>query len=427
MSTIDRRRLSERTGGWPAPLRLAAVLMSARDREAFIESFTGGSRHVVDYLTREVLDLLEPSTREFLLQVSVLGRLNGALCDAVAGTTGSGKLLADLERANLFLSVESAGEWYEQHQLFAEALRLELQRTDAELVPVLHGRASQWFESVGDLETATEHAIAGRDVVAASRLVAGQVQTMASTGRWAIIRRWLSQLSWPEAQRDPELAYARATAAALSNRIDEAIDWLAVVRTGAPDQRDAAGLPLAFRADFTEAMVGVNDVSRAEAAAAAGAGDIPHGRMGGHRARRARPGALPAGAGQRSRGAFAPSGGQIPDDRPIMLAFAVANLGLAEASSGVGSHASPMLDRLSVLLDAIGVDRSPGGALVHLACGERDRRRVTCVAPSIDSSWRSRSSNCIPEWMAGQQLHLARRDPAAARRHRRCGHLARPG
>jgi len=34
---------------------------------------------------------------------------------------GSGALLAELERSGLFISVDSAGDWYEQHQLVADA------------------------------------------------------------------------------------------------------------------------------------------------------------------------------------------------------------------------------------------------------------------------------------------------------------------
>lgn len=375
LSATDRRRLSERTGGWPAPLRLAAVLMPAHDRGPFIETFTGASRPVVDYLTREVLALLEPPVREFLLQVSVLGRLSGGLCDAVAGIAGSGALLADLERSSLFISVDSAGEWYEQHQLFAEALRLELSRTRPDLVPVLHSRAARWLESAGDRETATGHAIAARDVAVASRLVAGQVQVMAASGRWATIRRWLSQLSWPEAMQDPELAYARACSAALDNRVEEAVDWAAVARSGPPDQRDAEGLPLGFRADFVEATVGFSDVSRAEAAA--------------QRAVRTAPtagweGIVLSGLGQaqylqgRTSEAVATlrlALGRIPESNPIMLAFGAGNLALAEASLGVRSRADPMLDRLLGVLDAAGADRSPAGAILQLALGERERLR----------------------------------------------------
>ena len=428
LSPLDQHRLAERTGGWPAPLRLVALLMPDKGREHFIESFTGGSRQVVDYLTREVLDLLEPRTRDFLLQVSVLDRLNGALGDAVVGISGSGALLADLERSSLFISVDSTGEWFEQHQLFAEALRLELSRTRPDLVPVLHSRAARWFESVGDRENATNHAIAARDVALASRLVAGQVQVLASTGRWATIRRWLSQLSWPEAEQDPELAYARAVSATLDGRIDQAIDQLGIARTGPPDQQDAEGLPLGFRADFVEATVGVNDVSRAEAAA--------------QRAVRTAPtagwqGIVLGGLGQaqylqgRTSDAVATlrrAVAQIPDTNPIMLAFGAANLALAEAAMDVPSHADPMLDRLLDLLGAAGVDRSPAGAIMHLACGERARRRgdLRDAADQFAAVHRDPRQR-PPKHLAGEQLPVARFDPAAARRHRRGAVLSRPG
>ena len=142
LTPTEGHQLAERTGGWPAPLRLASLLMPEHGRATFIEQFSGASRHVVDYLAQDVLDLLDPATRDFLLQVSILGRFTGSLCDAVTGTTGSGALLADLERANLFISVDSAGEWYHPHQLFTEALRVELTRTQPTLVPVLHARAA---------------------------------------------------------------------------------------------------------------------------------------------------------------------------------------------------------------------------------------------------------------------------------------------
>ena len=149
LSEKDERRLAEQTGGWPAPLRLAALLMPQQDRGGFIDSFTGGTRQVVDYLTGDVLDLLPVETRDFLLRVSVLRRMCGPLCDAVLETSGSGDLLAELERANLFVSADVEGQWYQQHQLFAGALRLELVRTMPEQLPLLHVRAAEWFAAAG--------------------------------------------------------------------------------------------------------------------------------------------------------------------------------------------------------------------------------------------------------------------------------------
>ncbi len=374
LTSSDRARMAERTGGWPAPLRLAGLLIPDHDRESFIDSFTGGHRQVVDYLTEDVLDLLEPKTRDFLLQVSILRRLNGALCDAVVEMSGSGAVLADLERSNVFVSADADGEWYQAHQLFAEALRLELTRTRPTLVPVLHSRAAAWFESVGDRETATDHAIAAQDVTTASRLVAAQVQPLASTGRRSTIRRWLAALSWPEAERDPELALVRAIVASLDNNVDEAVAYLEVARTGAPERLDAAGLSLGFRADFMEGVVGVADVGRAEAAALRAVISAPN--VGWQ-------GIALSGVGQamylQGRTAEAVETlrravGQIPDANPIMLAFGVGNLGLAESALSVSSRADRMLDRMIDVLRSIGADRTPAAAIVLLACGERERR-----------------------------------------------------
>src|SRR3954452_10628836 len=96
LSEKEQRSLSERTGGWPAPLRLLALLIPGRNREGYLESLTNVNRPVVDYLATDVLDLLGPEVRDFVLRASILGRMNAALCDAVVGVPGSGLILSDL-------------------------------------------------------------------------------------------------------------------------------------------------------------------------------------------------------------------------------------------------------------------------------------------------------------------------------------------
>ena len=410
LTDAEALRLAERTGGWPAPLRLAALLIPEHDRDAFIDSFTGGTRQVVDYLTGDVLDVVDPAMKEFLLQVCVLDRMNGPLCDAVIATSGSGQVLADLERSNLFVSVDAAGQWYQQHQLFAEALRLELVRTRPELVPVLHGRAAAWFAGIGDLESATDHAIAARDLPLASQLLAAQLQPMVSIGRSATVRRWLSTLSWPQAQLDPELALVRATAACLDNNIEQALQHLQVARTGPADLLDAAGLALGLRADLLEAVFGAMDIGRAEQAA--------------RRALAAAPspvyeGSALAGLGQAlylkglTREAIAPLGqavGQIPDANPLLLAVAVGNLALAESALATStSRADPMLDHVLVLLSRIGADRTPAGAIIHLARGERDRRGgdLRSAVATFQLTIGILQANPRSAWLANAYLLLA--------------------
>ena len=373
LSEEEQKSLAERTGGWPAPLRLLALLIPGRDRAAYLDSLTRVNRPVVDYLATDVLDLLQPEVRSFVLRASVLGRMNAALCDAVVGTPGSGEILADLERSNLFMSVDDSGEWYQLHHLFAEALRLELARTQPALVPALHLRAAAWFEQAGDLETATAHAIASKDLDVATRLVALQSSQLASGGRWATVRGWLSELSWPEALADPELAFIRATGAGFVHDLDLAEQWLDIAATGPPDLVASMGLPLGYRTDFLRAIVGVNDVDRAEAAAhrAIESATAPHWE-----------GVALAGLGQaqylrgeygRARDTLLKAVGLIPNANPNLLTLAIGNLALAEYAEGSTSHAAAMLDDGLDVIRRIGQERTPSGGILHLACGERAR------------------------------------------------------
>jgi LuxR family transcriptional regulator, maltose regulon positive regulatory protein len=231
----DVERLTERTEGWAAALSLASILLQhERDPHAFVLDFAGDSRHVLEYVSDDVLASVSDEIRDFLLRSSVLAEVSGAACDAVLETHGSAVMLAEIERANLFLvPVDTHGETYRFHQLFADVLRRELARTKPELVAQLHSRASAWFEAQGDVESAVAHAIAGRDLVRASDLVTVHQRSLVNDGRLTTLARWLEELSWPEATAEPQLALVRASLAAQTARpADEIERWLAVASAG---------------------------------------------------------------------------------------------------------------------------------------------------------------------------------------------------
>src|SRR5439155_176514 len=80
--------------------------------------------------------------RAFVLCTSILDRLSGPLCAAVAQTPDASRSLDELERANLFLvPLDANRRWYRYHQLFAELLRRRLEHETPELVRPLHERA----------------------------------------------------------------------------------------------------------------------------------------------------------------------------------------------------------------------------------------------------------------------------------------------
>src|SRR4051794_36849237 len=149
LAAPDVAALEGRTEGWVAALQLAALSLRGReDVSGFITRFTGNDRYIVDYLVEEVLRHQPDLVRDFLLRSAVLDRLTGPLCDAVTGRSDGGEMLLALERANLFVvALDDRREWYRYHHLFADVLRARLLAEQPDLVPLLHQRASQWYES----------------------------------------------------------------------------------------------------------------------------------------------------------------------------------------------------------------------------------------------------------------------------------------
>ena len=163
LTASDVAALEMRTEGWITAIQLAALSMQGRDDIAgFIAGFAGDDRYIVDYLVEEVLQRQPEHLRNFLLQTSILSRLNGSLCDAVTGQNGGKATLEAIERGNLFLvPLDDQRHWYRYHHLFADVLRARLLDEQADDVPDLHRRASLWYEQNGDPSEAIRHAMAG--------------------------------------------------------------------------------------------------------------------------------------------------------------------------------------------------------------------------------------------------------------------------
>jgi LuxR family maltose regulon positive regulatory protein len=166
--------LVERTEGWAAGLRLAALSLAGHpDPERFAEEFSGTERTVAEYLLAEVLDRQGEAVRRLLLRTSVLERVNGELADLATGASGGERVLQDLEQANAFVvALDARRSWFRYHHLFAELLQLELRRTAPGEVTALHAAAAEWFAGHGFGVEAVRHAQAARDWALAARLLA---------------------------------------------------------------------------------------------------------------------------------------------------------------------------------------------------------------------------------------------------------------
>ncbi len=191
VATIERR-----TEGWIAGLQLAALSLQGRtDVAAFLSSFTGSHRFILDYLSEEVLSRQPDAMQAFLLHTSILERLCGPLCEAITGQKESRAMLEALDRANLFvISLDEERQWYRYHHLFADVLRSHLQHTQPAIVPELHRRASLWYEQQGMADEAISHALAATDFERAAGLIEKNYAKIALRGKVHTALGWMKAL-----------------------------------------------------------------------------------------------------------------------------------------------------------------------------------------------------------------------------------------
>ena len=135
--------------GWAVGLKLAALTIAAHQTRPRAAEVRGDDRHIIDFLTSEVLDRLPTDRRDFLVRTAVLDRLCGSLCDAVLDRAGSSAVLEALERADLFVvPLDVHREWYRYHRLFRDVLpRARSNRSRG--CPGLLRRAADWYRRLG--------------------------------------------------------------------------------------------------------------------------------------------------------------------------------------------------------------------------------------------------------------------------------------
>jgi len=189
LSVEEVAALETRTEGWIAGLQLAALSMKGQeDVHGFVQAFAGDHRFIVDYLVEEVLQRQPESVRNFLLQTSILERLNGPLCDAVTSQLGSKSKLEQLQRGNLFvIPLDNKRHWYRYHHLFAEMLRMHLKVEQPDQLQTLNNRASKWYEQNGSVADAICHSYAAEDF----ERVAGLAETS-----WQVMYQSFQSVAW---------------------------------------------------------------------------------------------------------------------------------------------------------------------------------------------------------------------------------------
>ena len=226
LSAEDVAELNRSTEGWAAGLQLAALSLQGRDDQAgiskFINTFTGTNRHVLNYLTEEVLVRLPEDVQAFLLSTSILEQLNASLCDMLTQQSNGQAMLEWLSRADLFLiALDDQQYWYRYHHLFTDLLRHHLQQKQPTIVPLLHLRASIWYEQHEMLVDAVTYALAAREIERAANLIERCALSLIERGDDALMSSWLAKLPETTISARPLLCFLSACTFLSTARFEE--------------------------------------------------------------------------------------------------------------------------------------------------------------------------------------------------------------
>ncbi|QBD83284.1 hypothetical protein EPA93_47915 [Ktedonosporobacter rubrisoli] len=170
-----------------------------------------------EYFLAEVFNAQPEPLQQFLLQTSVLSRLTAQLCTAVTGINNSQYILETLEHANLFLeALDSNGTWFRYHGPFAEAMQAEARpRLGDDRLRIISARACRWYEEHNLYTDAIEAALQAQDHARAADLIERHLAApyaYQQAKEYHTLYRWLGQLPEALLQQHPTLCLTYVTA-----------------------------------------------------------------------------------------------------------------------------------------------------------------------------------------------------------------------
>jgi LuxR family maltose regulon positive regulatory protein len=238
LKPAERDRVLRRTEGWLAGLRLTALGADP----------AGGVAG--DYLEDELLGLLPPQVRTFMLRTCLTSTVPAELARDLTGEPGSARLLEQLSRdTGLVQAVSPATGEYRYHPMLRDVLAADLRRELPDDVAVLQGQVARWHAARGEVLPAVQAAAEVGDWEFGVQLLrdAGPAVLLSPAGPG--LEAALAAVPPERMATEPVLAVALAAARLWQGDADGALPHLEAAESGVagldgPD-RTQAGLWLA--------------------------------------------------------------------------------------------------------------------------------------------------------------------------------------
>jgi LuxR family maltose regulon positive regulatory protein len=224
----DIRTVTEMTEGWISGMLLFYLALKDRERihiEAAIEDFKAPDAQVSSYLSRAVYGKQNREVKDFLLEASVLPRMNPAFCDELLGIDNSGEILSYLTDERFFtIPLDDRGDWYRFHHLLRSYLSQLLRERGSEReIDELHRKAAALWEKHNEPEQALSHYLEANEYEKAAGILEGTAQKLLETHRVTFLHDHLGMLPQDVMRKIPWLVFCYAETSDILGRYDDAL------------------------------------------------------------------------------------------------------------------------------------------------------------------------------------------------------------
>ncbi|MEO8514483.1 MAG: hypothetical protein ABI543_13060, partial [Ignavibacteria bacterium] len=172
---------------------------------------------IFSYFAEDIYSQLDGKTQDFIATTSMLDAFTPRVCEEVLGFTGSGEILNDLRRKNLFIETSShisdngtEVTTYSYHNLFKQFLITKLHETRSEHeIKSLAEKIFKYYLASGDYIQAIDFSLEAGDYAQASEMILNNFEVIFQTGRYETLRRWLEQFPANIIEKNYELLFIK--------------------------------------------------------------------------------------------------------------------------------------------------------------------------------------------------------------------------
>jgi LuxR family maltose regulon positive regulatory protein len=221
----------EVVNGWPAGLRLLALLLGDVASDNYVDKLPSGfSEAVNDFMFEEVIDALPPQIQKFALLTSFLD----SYCPTLAAWVLDALGVRDVEettnasiqylRGNSVFITEIADSesepWFNYHSLLGQALRTFALRKGKRYGHEVCAAASKWFRQENAFDSAVMYAARAQNYDAIAQIIHQIWPQVLANDELAMLLRWYGYLPEDYVSQHPRLCLLQALPLAVSGNFD---------------------------------------------------------------------------------------------------------------------------------------------------------------------------------------------------------------